>query len=161
MTKPGFIHLTWWEHPDEPGWYNEVSMWASKEAVDDWHMDTYHKHAKEWAANGAIMEDIITNFELTGDATAPDLPDLRHAAGQGLRPGGRAEDAGRALSQVRLQLPGGQGDGQQHRGLQGRDDLDFVALGESGPAGSLQRRTASVDGSPSDKLRSYGQDCSA
>jgi endogenous inhibitor of DNA gyrase (YacG/DUF329 family) len=33
--------------------------------VDDWHMDTYHKHAKEWAANGAIMEDIITNFELT------------------------------------------------------------------------------------------------
>ena len=65
-TKPGFIHLTWWEHPDEPGWYNEVSMWASKEAVDDWHMDTYHKHAKEWAANGAIMEDIITNFELVG-----------------------------------------------------------------------------------------------
>jgi endogenous inhibitor of DNA gyrase (YacG/DUF329 family) len=40
-------------------------MWTSKEAVDDWHMDTYHKHAKEWAANGAIMEDIITNFELT------------------------------------------------------------------------------------------------
>jgi hypothetical protein len=29
-------------------------------------MDTYHKHAKEWAANGAIMEDIITNFELVG-----------------------------------------------------------------------------------------------
>ena len=25
MTKPGFIHLTWWEHPDEAGWYNEVS----------------------------------------------------------------------------------------------------------------------------------------
>jgi hypothetical protein len=51
MTKPGFVHLTWWEHPEE--------------AVNDWHMDTYHKHAKEWAANGAIMEDIITNFELT------------------------------------------------------------------------------------------------
>ena len=65
MTKPGFLHLTWWEHPDEAGWYNEVSMWTSKEAVDDWHMDTYHKHAKEWAANGAIMEDIITNFEST------------------------------------------------------------------------------------------------
>jgi endogenous inhibitor of DNA gyrase (YacG/DUF329 family) len=29
-------------------------------------MDTYHKHAKEWASNGAIMEDIITNFELVG-----------------------------------------------------------------------------------------------
>ena len=34
MTKPGFVHLTWWEHPDEPGWYNEISMWASKEAVE-------------------------------------------------------------------------------------------------------------------------------
>jgi heme-degrading monooxygenase HmoA len=64
MTKSGFLHLTWWEHPDEPGWYNEVSMWASKEALNDWHMDTYHKYAKAWAANGAIMEDIINNFEL-------------------------------------------------------------------------------------------------
>ena len=26
MTKPGFLHLTWWEHPDEPGWYNEVRL---------------------------------------------------------------------------------------------------------------------------------------
>jgi Zn ribbon nucleic-acid-binding protein len=27
-------------------------------------MNTYHKHAKEWAVrSGAIMEDIITNFE--------------------------------------------------------------------------------------------------
>ena len=64
MTKPGFLHLTWWVHPDEPGWYNEVSFWASKEALKDWHMDTFHKYAKKWAANGAIMEDIITNFEL-------------------------------------------------------------------------------------------------
>lgn len=64
ITKPGFLHLTWWEHPDIPGWYNEISLWASKEALNDWHMDTYHKHAKAWAANGAIMEDVITNFEL-------------------------------------------------------------------------------------------------
>jgi len=28
--------------------------------------DGHHKHAKEWAANGAIMEDIISNFELAG-----------------------------------------------------------------------------------------------
>ena len=68
-------------------------MWASKEAVDDWHMDTYHKHAKEWAANGAIMEDIITNFELTAHPAAAHLSDLRHPAGQGVRPRGRAEDA--------------------------------------------------------------------
>ena len=74
MSKPGFIHLTWWEHPDEPGWYNEISMWASKEAVNDWHMDTYHKHAKEWAANGAIMEDIITNFEFAGRGCSASAP---------------------------------------------------------------------------------------
>jgi heme-degrading monooxygenase HmoA len=66
MTKPGFIHLTWWDHPDLPGWYNEVSFWSSKDALTDWHLDTYHKYAKKWAANGAIMEDIITNFELVG-----------------------------------------------------------------------------------------------
>lgn len=62
---PGFLHLTWWVHPDDPTWFNEVSFWTSKEALEDWHMNTYHKHAKEWAARGAIMEDIITNFELT------------------------------------------------------------------------------------------------
>lgn len=66
MKLPGFIHLTWWQHPDDPTWFNECSMWASKEALTDWHMDTYHKHAKAWAANGAIMEDIITNFVLAG-----------------------------------------------------------------------------------------------
>ena len=52
--------------PDDPAWFNECSFWASKEALYDWHMDTYHKYAKAWAANGAIMEDIITNFELVG-----------------------------------------------------------------------------------------------
>jgi heme-degrading monooxygenase HmoA len=61
---PGFLHLTWWVHPEDPSWYNEVSFWTSFEALKDWHMDTYHKHAKEWAVRtGAIMEDIITNFE--------------------------------------------------------------------------------------------------
>ena len=64
MKLPGFLHLTWWVHPEDPGWFNEVSFWVSKEALNDWHMATYHKHAKEWAARGAIMEDIITNFEL-------------------------------------------------------------------------------------------------
>jgi len=53
--------------PDDSTWYNEVSFWASKEALTDWHMNIYHKNAKEWAArSGAIMEDIITNFELAG-----------------------------------------------------------------------------------------------
>ena len=61
---PGFLHLTWWVHPDDPTWFNEVSFWTSKEALQDWHMTIYHKHAKAWAAQGAIMEDITTNFEL-------------------------------------------------------------------------------------------------
>lgn len=60
---PGFLHLTWWDHPDDPTWYNEISMWTSKEALNSWHTDTYHKYAKKWAASGAIMEDIITNFQ--------------------------------------------------------------------------------------------------
>jgi hypothetical protein len=44
------MHLTWWVHPDDPTWYNEVSFWASKEPLTDWHMNIYHKNAKEWAA---------------------------------------------------------------------------------------------------------------
>ena len=31
---PGFVHLTWWVHPDDPTWFNEVSFWESKEAID-------------------------------------------------------------------------------------------------------------------------------
>ena len=64
-TLPGFLHLTWWVHPQDSCWYNEVSFWTSLEALKDWHMHTYHKEAKAWAVrSGAIMEDIITNFEL-------------------------------------------------------------------------------------------------
>jgi heme-degrading monooxygenase HmoA len=62
---PGFMHLTWWVHADDPAWFNEVSFWTSFDALRDWHANVYHKHAKEWAVRtGAIMEDIITNFEL-------------------------------------------------------------------------------------------------
>src|SRR6516164_3300562 len=64
-SLPGFLHLTWWTHPDDPTWHNEVSFWTSFEALKDWHMNTYHKHAKQWAVRtGAIIEDIIVNFEL-------------------------------------------------------------------------------------------------
>jgi len=63
---PGFLHLTWWIHPNDSQWHNEISFWASMESLKDWHMNDYHKHAKAWAVrSGAIMEDIITNFELT------------------------------------------------------------------------------------------------
>jgi heme-degrading monooxygenase HmoA len=80
----GFMHLTWWVHADDPTWFNEVSFWTSFESLRDWHANVYHKHAKDWAVRtGAIMEDIITNFELTGTrlirvcpccATASDHP---------------------------------------------------------------------------------------
>jgi heme-degrading monooxygenase HmoA len=62
---PGFLHLTWWVHPQDPTWYNEISLWTSFDALKEWHMMEYHKQAKAWAVrSGAIMEDIITNFEL-------------------------------------------------------------------------------------------------
>jgi heme-degrading monooxygenase HmoA len=64
-SLPGFLHLTWWIHPDDPSWHNEVSFWTSIEALKDWHMSPFHKQAKEWAVRtGNIMEDIISNFEL-------------------------------------------------------------------------------------------------
>ena len=64
MKLAGFLHLTWWVHPDDRSWYNEVSFWTSYEALKDWHLNVYHKHAKAWAVrSGAITEDIITNFE--------------------------------------------------------------------------------------------------
>lgn len=63
-SLPGFLHLTWWTHPVDPSWHNEVSFWSSYEALKDWHLNAYHKSAKDWAVRtGAIMEDIITNFE--------------------------------------------------------------------------------------------------
>jgi heme-degrading monooxygenase HmoA len=37
---PGFLHLTWWVHPQDPSWYNEISLWTSFEALRDWHMKT-------------------------------------------------------------------------------------------------------------------------
>jgi len=39
-TMPGFLHLTFWVHPEDPGWYNEISLWTSKEALQDLHMNT-------------------------------------------------------------------------------------------------------------------------
>ena len=63
MTLKGFLHLTWWVHPDDPTWFNEISIWTSFDALKEWHLNTYHKHCKDWAVrSGAITEDIITNF---------------------------------------------------------------------------------------------------
>lgn len=76
---PGFLHLTWWIHNDDPCWYNEISLWTSFDALKDWHMNTYHKHAKEWAVrSGAIMEDIITNFEFKNARLIRVCPNCAH-----------------------------------------------------------------------------------
>jgi heme-degrading monooxygenase HmoA len=58
----GFVHLSWWEHPDDPEWFNEVSVWTSKEATVAWHGNGYHKFLKKWGMSGPIMEDIVTNW---------------------------------------------------------------------------------------------------
>ena len=43
-------------------------------------MNTYHKHAKQWAVrSGAIMEDIITNFELKSTRLIRVCPCCGHA----------------------------------------------------------------------------------
>lgn len=59
----GFIHLTWWEHPDDPSWFNEVSIWSSKDATEQWHNNGYHQYLKKWGLSGPIIEDIVTNWE--------------------------------------------------------------------------------------------------
>lgn len=28
-SLPRFLHLTWWTHPQDPTWHNEVSFWTS------------------------------------------------------------------------------------------------------------------------------------
>ncbi|KAG6357616.1 hypothetical protein INS49_013493 [Diaporthe citri] len=60
MTLPGFLHLTLVGAPGRP------------------ELNTYHKYCKSWAANGAIMEDIITNFELVGTRLLRVCPVCNH-----------------------------------------------------------------------------------
>ena len=120
-TLPGFLHLTWWTHPQDPTWHNEVSFWTSYEALNDWHMNAYHKHAKEWTV--ALRRDHGGHhYELRVQASPPDprLPDLRAYPGQAVRFAHRAGGAGGALPKVRLSLPDDAGDAQQHGGVQGR-----------------------------------------
>ena len=50
----------------------------------------------------------------------PRVPHLRNHNGSALRSGMRAEGAGAALSEVRVQLPGNAGDIGQHGGFQRR-----------------------------------------
>jgi hypothetical protein len=70
LQRPGLLHDFRYGLPTVVGppgrsyLVQRSHFWTSKDALNSWHMDNYHKHAKEWAARGAIMEDIITNFEL-------------------------------------------------------------------------------------------------
>ena len=82
-SLPGFLHLTWWTHPQDPTWHNEVSFWTSYEALNDLHVNTYHKHAKEWAVrSGAIMGGHHHEFRVQESPADPRLPDLREHSGQ-------------------------------------------------------------------------------
>jgi len=92
------------------------------EALKDWHMNTYHKNAKEWAVrSGAIMEDIITNFEFKNARLIRVCPCCAHIQDQ---PYDRSANRRfwRSLPEVYLQLPGDAGDIGQHGGFQGRLD---------------------------------------
>jgi heme-degrading monooxygenase HmoA len=112
---PGFLHLTWWVHAEDPGWYNEVSFWTSKEALQDWHMNTYHKHAKEWAAqSGAIREDIITNFELASTRLLRICPVCNKLQD---KPYDLAKE--QQVLSMRLPFSGHAGDAEQLCGIQG------------------------------------------
>ena len=63
MSKPGLHPSHVVGAPRRARLVQRSQLLDQQGGLNDWHMDTYHKHAKEWAANGAIMEDIITNFE--------------------------------------------------------------------------------------------------
>ena len=59
----GFVHFTWWVHPNDPTWFNEISIWTSKEATEEWHQNGYHKYLKKWGGSGVGIENVITNWE--------------------------------------------------------------------------------------------------
>lgn len=58
----GFVSLTWWVHPEDPTWFNEISIWTSKEATEQWHQNGFHKNLKQWGLSGPIIEDVVTNW---------------------------------------------------------------------------------------------------
>jgi hypothetical protein len=106
--------------PDDPTWFNEVSFWTSKEALQDWHMTIYHKHAKAWAAQGAIMEDIITNFELKSTRLLRVCPCCGLVQDKTFDLHREQEVLAEPCPTCQFNLPGYAGDNQQHRGVQGR-----------------------------------------
>ena len=117
---PGFIHLSWWVHPDDPTWFNEVSFWTSKEAIDAWHNVGYHKAAKKWAAeSGAIIEDVITNFSLESTRLLRICPCCHRLQDFSIRPRPRAENARAAVPRLWFSIPGHEGNARLLRGLQG------------------------------------------
>ncbi|KAH7269334.1 uncharacterized protein BKA55DRAFT_588085 [Fusarium redolens] len=62
MTLPGFLHLTWWEHPDDRSWYNECSFWTSRGALYDWHKNTYHKYCKDLVGTRLLRACPVCNL---------------------------------------------------------------------------------------------------
>jgi heme-degrading monooxygenase HmoA len=58
---PGFLHWTWWVHPEDPLQFIETHFWESEDAMMAWYKDGFHKYLREWGVKGSIVEDIVTN----------------------------------------------------------------------------------------------------
>ena len=118
MELPGFMHLTWWEHPDDPTWYNEVSFWASKEALIDWHMNTYHKAAKDGRQAGRSWRTSSPTSSWPAPACCESA---RPAASSRTFPSTspRNKPARRTVPAMRIPFPGAGRDADQFRGVQG------------------------------------------
>lgn len=77
----GFVHLTWWAHPEDPNWFNEISIWTSKEATQEWHDNGYHKYLKKWGLTGVAIENVITNWECVESKIMRLCPVCNHGYG--------------------------------------------------------------------------------
>ena len=82
----GFVHLTWWAHPEDPNWFNEISIWTSKEATDAWHANGYHKYLKQWGVSGPAIENMVTNWECVESKIMRVCPVCGQARGESFDP---------------------------------------------------------------------------
>src|SRR5271166_2589921 len=137
-TLPGFLHLTWWTHPQDPTWHNEVSFWTSYEALNDWHMNAYHKHAKNGRSDPADRGGHHYEFRVQARPPDPRVSDLRAHPGPAVRLAYRAGGAGGALPKMRLPLPDDARDMRKHRSVQGRPGAGG-ALNLTRPSGPSSR----------------------
>ena len=78
----GFVHLTWWAHPEDPNWFNEISIWTSKESTDAWHANGYQKYLTQWGVSGPAIENMVTNWECVESKIMRVCPVCGQASGE-------------------------------------------------------------------------------